>query len=167
MFSRILRAGAAFALALGVTASLGHAAAAKPAFMTALVGTWSCTYDGPKGRQSSTMTFTAMNDAWLKETEKDGAYGKDPAHGGFASMTYDTKKHQYVYMGGTTLANDYGTSTADASPAATSITFVAAYPADPTHGRNVITLNGNTITSHSTWTEKGKQLSGHSTCTKQ
>ncbi|MBV8639215.1 MAG: hypothetical protein JO322_14145 [Candidatus Eremiobacteraeota bacterium] len=167
MFSRTLRIGAIFGCALAATVSFSHAASSKPAFMTALVGTWNCTYDGPKGHQSSTLTFSAMNDTWLKETEKDGAYGKDPAHEGFGYITYDTKKHQYIDMGGTTLANDYGVSSADASPSATSITFVGAFPADPSHGRNLITLNGNTVTTHSSWTQKGKQLSGHGSCTKQ
>ena len=167
MLFRILRTSPAFLCALVVTASLTHAAVSKPTFMTALVGTWSCTYDGPKGHQTSTMTFSEMNDTWLKETENDGKYGKDPAHTGFAYVTYDTKKHQYVYMGGTTMENDYGLSTADASPSATSVTFVGAYPADPTHGRIVVTLNGNTMTSHNSWTEKGKQLTGKGTCTKQ
>ncbi len=47
------------------------------------------------GKQLDCRPFTRANRSWLKESEKDGAHGKDPAHDGFGYVTYDTKKHQY------------------------------------------------------------------------
>jgi hypothetical protein len=156
---------------LACVATLGsqsaRAASASPALITMLVGTWNCTYDGPKGKQTSSVTFTKANDLWLQDTEQDGAYGDRPAHVGVGLLGYDAKGHQYVGMGGSTLPGDFGIGTAKASPSATTMTFVGAYPPDPTHDKTTYTFTSTKITSLDMFTEKGKAQTGHGVCTKQ
>lgn len=151
---------------LNCTVTTAVAAAPKPVVLGMLVGTWNCTYVGPKGKETSTITFANANGLWLTDTEQDGAYGDRPAHSGTGMLGYDSKKQQYVGMGGSTLPGDYGIGTAKASPTATSMTFVSAYPADPTHDTTAYHFMPTQITSVDTWTEKGKKMTAHSTCTK-
>jgi hypothetical protein len=154
--------------ALAGTSTLAHAAAQTPALLTLLPGTWSCSYHGPKGTQTSTITFTSVNSSWLQNTSKDGAYGKNPAHESVGLLGYDNKKDQYIGMGGNTLpGGDWGIGTAKASPAATTMTFVNAYPPDPTHDKTSYTFAASSVTWVDTWTEKGKPLTGRGSCTKQ
>jgi hypothetical protein len=144
-----------------------RAAAQKPVYLTALVGTWNCTYTSPKGKSTSTITFTAANDLWLTSTEQDSAYADRPAHQGAGLFGYDPKKQQYIGMGGSTIPGDWGVGVAKAAPTATTITFAGGYPPDPTHDKTTYNVNGSTITSTDTWTEKGKSMTGHGSCTKQ
>ena len=141
----------------------------KAALMTALPGTWSCTFHGPKGTRTGTITFTSVNDNWLQATSKISAYDTTPAHEGIGLFGYDSKKGEYVSMSGNTVAgnDDWGVGIAKASPAATTVTFDGGYPPDPTQEKNSYTLSGSTLTSTSSWTEKGKAMSGHGSCTKQ
>jgi hypothetical protein len=158
----------AVAAAVAGTSTFARAAAQTPALLTMLPGTWNCTYHGPKGTQTSTITFTSVNSSWLQNTEKDGAYGKDPAHEGVGLLGYDNKKDQYVGMGGNTLpGGEWGMGTAKASPTATTMTFVGAYPPDPTHETTAYVFSPTSVTWHDAWTEKGKPMTGHGSCTKQ
>jgi hypothetical protein len=52
------------------------------------------------------------------------------------------------------------------SASAMSVTYANDYPADPTHEKDVWTYTPTTLSIASTWTEKGKQLSGKGNCTK-
>ena len=164
---RFLTGAAVLALMLGASTYSAQSAAAKPQLISTLVGTWNCSYTGPKGTLTSTITFTSLNDMWLQDTEKDGKYGDRPAHTAFGFFGYDSKKHQYVSMGGSTLPGDYGVGTAAASPETSDMTFVGAYPADPTHDKTVFHFGATKVTSVDTWTEKGKAMTGHGVCTKQ
>lgn len=164
---RLLTGAMVVALAFGAATISAQSAAATPKLLPVLVGTWNCTYTGPKGTQTSSITFTSLNDLWLQDTEKDGAYGKRPAHSSFGFFGYDPKKHMYVSMGASSLASDYGIGTATASPAAMTMTFSGNYPADPTHDKTVYTFTSTKVTSVDSWTEKGKAMSGHGSCTKQ
>lgn len=156
------------ASAVAGTSAFARAAAQTPALFTMLPGTWSCTYHGPKGTRTSTITFSSVNSAWLQDTSKVGAYGTDPAHQGVGLLGYDTKKDQYVGMSGNTLpGGDWGVGTAKASPAATTMTFIGAYPVDPTNEKTAYTFGASSVTWNSTWTEKGKAMTGHGSCTKQ
>jgi hypothetical protein len=157
------------AAVLIVFSTVAHAQAQKPALMTALPGTWNCTYQGPKGTRTSTITVTSANDNWLQTTSKTSAYGTTPAHEGLGLLGYDSKKSEYVSMGGNTLAgnDDWGLGTAKASPTATTVTFDGGYPPDPSHEKDTWAINGSSMTYTSTWTEKGKAMSGHGSCTKQ
>ncbi len=157
---------AVFAWCLNGASTPARAAAAKPALLSMAVGTWNCTYVGPKGKSTSTITFTSANDLWLTDTEQDSAYGDRPAHTGAGMLGYDPKKQQYVGMGASTIPGDWGIGTAKASPAATSMTFIGAYPPDPTHDATAYHFTPTKITSTDTWTEKGKTMTGHGTCTK-
>jgi hypothetical protein len=160
--------GLVVASALAGTSAIARAAAQMPALLTILPGTWSCAYHGPKGTQTSTITFTSANSWWLQDTSKDGAYGKDPAHEGVGLLGYDNKKDEYVGMGGNTLpGGGWGIGTAKASPTATKMTFVSAYPADPTHEKTAYTFTASSVTWLDAWTEKGKAMSGRGSCTKQ
>ena len=164
---RFLSGAAVVALIFGASTHSAQSAAAKPQLLSTLVGTWNCSYTGPKGTLTSSITFTSLNDMWLQDTEKDGKYGDRPAHAGFGYFGYDAKKHQYVSMGGSSLPGDYGIGTADAAPDAMVMTFVGAYPADPTHDKTVYHFTSNKVTSIDTWTKNGKSMTGNGSCTKQ
>ncbi|MBV8498388.1 MAG: hypothetical protein JO003_03945 [Candidatus Eremiobacteraeota bacterium] len=168
-FPRIILFAACAALfTVGGTIGFARAAAQQPALLTMLPGSWSCTYRGPKGTRTSTLTITSQNANWLLIAGKDGAYGTTPAHEGATLFGYDNKKDQYVGMGGNTLpGGEWGIGTAKASPSATTMTFLGAYPADPTHDKTTYTFSASTITYNETWSEKGKAMSGHGSCTKQ
>jgi hypothetical protein len=153
---------------LAGTSTYARAAAQTPALLTMLPGTWNCTFHGPKGTRTSTLTFSSANSSWLQDSSKVSAYGGNPAHEGVGLLGYDNKKDQYVGMGGNTLpGGDWGMGTAKASPTATTMTFVGAYPPDPTHETTAYTFTASSVTWHDAWTEKGKAMSGHGTCTKQ
>ena len=153
---------------LAGTSTFARAAAQTPALLTMLPGTWNCSYHGPKGTQTSTITFTSVNSTWLQNTSKDGAYGKDPAHQSVGLLGYDNKKDQYVGMGGNTLpGGNWGIGTAKASPSATTMTFMNNYPADPTNEKTAYTFGPTSVTWSDSWTEKGKAMTGKGSCTKQ
>ncbi|HEX3459188.1 MAG TPA: DUF1579 family protein [Candidatus Baltobacteraceae bacterium] len=167
------RSQSIFALAFIVTLAIvggsrpASAAAAMPAALSALVGNWSCTYTGPKGTSHSTYAISKVSDLWVQGSGDEGAYPGRPAHKAFFLIGYDPKKHMYVSMGGDTLAGDYGTSTAKADATAMKMTYVNAYPADPTHEQDVWTYTPTTIAIASAWTEKGKAMTSKGSCTKQ
>jgi hypothetical protein len=167
MLRRFICLAVVLVCATTMAGTSARAAASSPAVLSMLVGTWNCTYVGPKGTQTSSITFTKANDLWLSDTEHDGAYGDRPAHDGAGLLGYDSKGHQYVGMGGSTLPGDFGIGTAKASPMATTMTFVGAYPPDPTHDKTTYTFTSTKITSLDSFTEKGKAMTGHGTCTKQ
>lgn len=156
-----------FISALTGAGTVARAAAQQPALLSMLVGTWNCTYTSPKGKSTSSITFTSANDLWLTDTEKDSAYADRPAHTGAGMLGYDSKKDQYVGWGGTTISGDWGVGTAKASPTATTMTFIGAYPPDPTHDSTRYVFTPTKITSTDMWTEKGKPMIGHGVCTKQ
>jgi hypothetical protein len=117
---------------------------------------------------TSTFARAAAQTPALLTMSKDGAYGKDPAHESVGLIGYDTKKGQYVAMGGNTLpGGDSGIGTAKASPSATTMTFLNAYPADPTREKSAYTFGASSVTWSDAWTEKGKAMTGHGSCTKQ
>jgi hypothetical protein len=156
------------ACAVAATTSFARAAAQGPALLAMMPGTWSCTYRGPKGTRTSMLTITSQNSNWLLILGKDSSYGTTPAHEGVTLIGYDSKKAQYVAMGGNSLPGaDWGIGTAKASPAATTMTFLGAYPADPTHDKTTYTFGSTGISWNETWTETGKTMSGHGSCTKQ
>ena len=165
---RMISSCAVLAIALGATVGLGKAApATKPALLPVLIGTWSCTYTGPKGKQTSSVTFTRLNDAWIQGIGKNGAYGKDPANASVDVIGYDAKKQQYIDMSGNTMSHDnYGISHAAASATALTMTWVGYFPTDPSNGKTLYHFAPTKFTSHSTWTEKGKAMSGDGVCTK-
>jgi hypothetical protein len=154
---------------LTATGASVRAATETPALFKLLPGTWNCTYHGPKGTQTSTPTFSPSVSNWIRETGKDGAYGSTPAHEDTSIFSYDSKKGEYVSMGGNSVAggDNWGVGTAKASPGATTMTFVTAYPADPTHEKDVYSFSASKVTWTSAWVEKGKAMSGHGSCTKQ
>jgi hypothetical protein len=156
-------------VALIATGASVRAATPAPALFTLLPGTWNCTFQGPKGTQITTPTFTASINNWVSETGKVGAYGNTAAHEDTSIFSYDSKKGEYVSMGGSSVAggDDWGVGTAKASPTATTMTFVNAYPADPTHEKDVYSFSASKVSWTSTWTEKGKVMTGHGSCTKQ
>jgi hypothetical protein len=165
---RLLFGLALAAMLVGAAAARpASAAMAMPAALSALVGNWSCSYTGPKGTSHSTYSISKISDLWLQGTGDEGAYSDRPAHKSFFLIGYDPKKHMYVSMGGDTIAGDYGTSTANASPTAMTMTYVNTYPADPTHEKDAWTYTTSSISIASTWTEKGKMMTGKSSCTKQ
>ncbi len=115
----------------------------------------------------STYSISRVSDLWVQGTGDEGAYGDRPAHKSFFLIGYDPKKHLYVSTGGDTLAGDYGISTASASPSAMKMTYVNAYPADPTHEKDVWNYGTSSIAIASAWTEKSKMTTAKSSCTKQ
>jgi len=160
--------GLTLAASLGFAASAGPAGAAMatPAALGTLVGSWSCSYTGPKGTSHSTYTITKISDLWVEGSGDEGAYGDRPAHKSFFMIGYDPKKQMYVSMGGDTIAGDYGISTAKAAPSAMRMTYVNSYPADPTNEKDVWTYTPTSIAIASSWTEKGKNMTSKGSCTK-
>jgi Protein of unknown function (DUF1579) len=161
--------GAAFVavLAIGAASAPVNAAMAMPSALATLVGNWTCTYTGPKGTSRGTYTITKISDLWVQGSGDESASGDRPAHKTFFMIGYDPKKHMYVSMGGDTIAGDYGTSTAGATPAAMKMTYVNVFPPDPSHEKDVWTYAPTTITIASSWTEKGKAMTAKGNCTKQ
>ena len=164
------------ALVLGVAVSVGgtlaslqpaSAAAGLPPALSALVGNWNCTYTGPKGTSKSTYTISKINDLWIGGTGDTSAYPGRPANKSFFSFGYDPKKHVFITLGGSSIPGDYGASTADAAEGAMTMTYTASWPADPSHDRDVWHFTQSGITIASSWTEKGKTMSGKGSCTKQ
>jgi hypothetical protein len=155
--------------ALAGTVAFARAAAAQqPVLLTMMQGSWNCTYHGPKGTQTSTLTVTSQNPDWILITSKEGAYGTRPAHEGVTLLGYDNKKGQYVGFGGNTLpGGEWGVGTAKATPTATSITVLGAYPPDPSHDKTAYTFTSSSWSWTDNWTEKGKAMTGKGSCTKQ
>ena len=131
------------------------------------VGNWNCTYTGPKGTSKSTYTISKINDLWIGGTGDTSAYPGRPANKRFFSFGYDPKKHVFITLGGSSIPGDYGASTADAAEGAMTMTYTASWPADPSHDRDVWHFTQSGITIASSWTEKGKTMSGKGSCTKQ
>jgi hypothetical protein len=156
------------AIALTGLAVSGPAAAAMqtPASLQALVGSWSCTYTGPKGTSKSTYTITRANDLWDQGSGHTSASPGRPANDSTFMFGYDSKKHLFVSLGADSLAGDYGISTAPGAASAMTMTYVNNYPADPTHEKDVWTITSTSLTIASTWTEKGKAMTGKGSCTK-
>jgi hypothetical protein len=152
-----------------MAASLQSASAAGglPPALSALVGTWSCTYTGPKGSSKSTYTISKLDDLWIGGTGETGASAGRPANKSFFSFGYDPKKHVFVTLGGSSIAGDYGASTAHAAETAMTMTYTASWPADPTREHDVWHVTPSGITIASSWAEKGKAMSGKGSCTKQ
>jgi hypothetical protein len=138
-----------------------------PASLAALIGSWSCTYTGPKGTVQSTYTISRFSDLWVSGTGASGAYGGRPANKSFFFVGYDPKKHSFISMGGSTLAGDYNSSSASAAASAMDMTYTNVWPADPSHERDVWHFSPTAIAIASSWMEKGKPMSGKSSCTKQ
>ncbi|MFY9860349.1 MAG: hypothetical protein WBD57_03515 [Candidatus Cybelea sp.] len=164
------------ALVLGIAVSAGStvaglrpasAAAELPPALSALVGNWNCTYTGPKGTSKSTYAISKLNDLWIDGTGDTSASLGRPANKSFFSFGYDPKKHVFITLGGSSIAGDYGASTAYAAEGAMTMTYTASWPADPSHERDVWHITPSAITIASSWTEKGKPMSGKGSCTKQ
>jgi hypothetical protein len=166
-FSRLLAMTVLIGLAAIGICRPAAAAMQTPASLQALVGSWSCTYTGPKGTAKSTYTISRVGDLWVEGSGHTGAYPGRPANTSFFMIGYDPKKQMYVSMGGSTIAGDYGISTASAGPNAMTMTYVNNYPADPTHEKDVWNFSTSTLSIASTWTEKGKAMSSKGSCTKQ
>jgi hypothetical protein len=143
------------------------AAMQAPASLQALVGHWTCTYSGPKGKTTSTYTISRVADLWVEGTGHTSAYPGRPANDSVFMFGYDPKKHTYVSMGADSVAGDWGVSTAQGGPTAMTMTYVNNYPADPTKENDVWHFTPTSITIASTWTEKGKAMSSKGACTKQ
>jgi hypothetical protein len=159
---------------LAIAVGLGCLAASRPAVgavqtsasLQALVGSWSCTYTGPKGTSKSTYTITRSGDLWVQGSGHTSASPGRPANDSFFAIGYDPKKHLFVNMGASTVASDYGISTAPGAASAMTMTYANNYPADATHERDVWSYSSTGLTISSTWTEKGKTMSGKGSCTK-
>jgi hypothetical protein len=142
------------------------AAMQTPASLQALVGNWACTYTGPKGTTKSTYTITKSGDLWVQGSGHTSASPGRPANDSFFLIGYDPKKHVFVNMGGSTLPGEYGISTAPGAARAMTMTYANEYPADPTHEKDVWSYTSTGLTIASSWTEKGKTMTGKGTCTK-
>lgn len=167
-FRSLLYGVCATAIALGGAVGFARAAAQAPAVLAMLPGNWSCTYRGPKGTQTSTLTITSQNPNWVLIVGKDSAYGTTAAHEGVTLVGYDSKKNQYIGMGGNSLPGaDWGLGIAKASPTATTMTFSGGYPPDPTHDKTTYTFAASSMSWTDNWTEKGKAMTAHGSCTRQ
>ena len=158
----------AVAIGLAGLAVSGPATAAMqtPAALQALVGNWTCSYSGPKGTTKLTYSIARAGDLWVQGSGHIDASAGSPAHTSFFMIGYDPKKHTFVNMGASTMAGDYGISTAPAAASAMTMTYVNNYPPDATHEKDVWSYTSTGLTIASTWTEKGKAMAGKGTCTK-
>lgn len=136
-----------------------------PVLFSTLAGAWSCTSHGPNGTRTSTTTWTRLDNGWFQESTKRSATAKTPASTEAGLLGYDSKKQEYVSMGGSS-TGDWGLGTAKASPTATTFTFAGGYPPDPTHEKDTYHLSGNSMNWTSVWTEKGKTMTSKGSCTK-
>ncbi len=99
-FQRFLCLGTVLAFMAGGVARAAQSSASQPAVLASIVGTWNCTYHGPKGTMKSTIAFTCVNDLWDQGISKEPAYAGRPANDGIVLVGYDSKKHQYVSFSG-------------------------------------------------------------------
>ncbi len=125
-----------------------HAAAgsaSSPVLFANIAGTWSCTAHGPKGTRTSTTTWTRLADGWFQGVGKHSAVGNMPAGTSASLLGYDSKNQEYVSMGGSSTAGDWGVGVAKASPSASTFTFDGAYPPDPTHEKSTYRVSANRL----------------------
>jgi Protein of unknown function (DUF1579) len=163
---RIAASTALIALVSLITSGTAANAATTTARLQAMTGSWSCTYQGPMGSSTSTSTATMLGDHWLKFQESSPAMKDRPAHTGETFFGYDSTKAQWVVMGVNTLG-EYFALKSSASPDAMTQTWTDAYPVDPNDGPTILKFASNSAyTLDSTWTEKGKKMSSHQSCTK-
>lgn len=155
------------ALAAAAFAPPAGAAMTTPTVLSDLVGTWNCTFTGANGSGKSTYTIARAGDLWVQGTGDTAASGRRPATKSLFLIGYDPKKRRFINMGATSLAGEYGISTADAGAEATTMTYANSWPADPSHERDTWHYSPARITIASTWTEKGKTSTGKASCTKR
>jgi hypothetical protein len=150
-----------------IASTAGANAATASARLQAMTGSWTCANQGPMGASTSTSTATMMGNNFLKFQENSPAMKGRPAHTGETFLGYDPTKSQWVVTGVNTLG-EYFMLKSSAAPDAMTQTWTDAYPVDPNDGPTIVKFTSNSAyTIDSNWTEKGKKMSSHASCTKQ
>jgi hypothetical protein len=162
---KILRLIAMFAMGLAsLTPAVGTAqAAATPASIGILPGSWNCTTHGSTGTSTGTVAFTAVTPDLVQFRWTDTT-GKNAGHKGGGEWFYDSKKGEYVALGAGT--GFWGVSRGLASADATTITLTDTYPSDPANGRTTYHFAQSTISFTSDWKNNGKAMHIQQTCTR-
>jgi hypothetical protein len=154
-------------LAVGVvslSSSLTTAqAAATPASISVLPGSWNCTTHGSTGTSTGTVTFTQVAPDLVQFRWTD-ITGKNAGNKGGGEWFYDSKKSEYVALGAGT--GFWGVSRALASADATTITLKDTYPSDPTNGTTTYHFAQSRISFTSDWKKDGKPMHIQQTCTR-
>jgi hypothetical protein len=158
-----LIAVSAIALASLSSAMATARAAATPASMSILPGTWNCTTHGSTGTSTGTVSFTQVTPDLVQFRWTDLS-GKNAGHKGGGEWFYDSKKGEYVALGAGT--GFWGVSRGLASAAATTVTLTDTYPSDPTNGTTTYHFARSTIGFTSDWKKDGKQMHIQQTCTR-
>ncbi len=164
---KLLCLGATLAISLVCLSSAAiataQAAAASPAALNVLPGTWNCTAHGPNGTSSGTVTFTQVLPN-LVRFDYVVTGGKGTGHKGAGEWLYDTKKAEYVALSAG--SSGWGVSRGAASAGAVTVTLTDTYPNDPTNGTTVFHFAPSTINNTSDWKKDGKPMHSQQTCTK-
>jgi outer membrane lipoprotein-sorting protein len=164
---KLLQLIAAFAIGLvslsSATIATAQSAAASPAALNVLPGTWNCTARGPNGTSTGTVTFTQVLPNIVRYNYVVTS-GKSAGHKGAGVWLYDTKKAEYVAL--TAGSTGWGVSRGSARADAMAVTLTDTYPDDPTNGTTVFHFAASTITNASDWKKDGKPMHSQQTCTK-
>lgn len=139
------------------------AAAASPAILGVLSGTWNCTSQGPAGKGAGTVTFTHVLPNVVQFSDVVTG-GKNTGHKGVGMWYYDTKKGEYVAMSAG--SGGWGVSRGLTSAGAMTATLTDTYPSDPTNGTTTFHFTSSTATVSSDWKKDGKPQHFQETCTR-
>lgn len=148
---------------LGGTIASARAAAATPAALSVLPGAWNCTAHASDGPSTATVTFTQVLPT-LVQYRYSVTSGKGAGHKGGGVWFYDSKKGEYVAMGGG--SDGWGVSRGSASASAMTVTLLDTYPSDPTNGTSTFHFAPSTISYTSDWKKGDKPMHFQQTCTK-
>jgi hypothetical protein len=140
-----------------------QAAAASPAILGVLSGTWNCTSQGPSGKGTGTVTFTPVLSNLVQYSDVVTG-GKNAGHKGAGMWYYDAKKGEYVALGAG--SGGWGVSRGSTSASAMTATLMDTYPSDPTNGTTTFHFTSSTISFSSDWKKDGKPQHSQETCTK-
>jgi hypothetical protein len=158
-----LRSIAMLTIGLAALSSALAEGAGTPATISILPGTWNCTTHGSTGTSTGTVTFTEVtpNIAQYRYTVTSGS---GAGHKGGGEWLYDSKKGEYVALGGGTAG--WGVSRGPAAADAMTVTLTDTYPSDPANGTTTYRFTQSTIASTSDWKKSGKPMHDQQTCTK-
>lgn len=163
MRSLRLLAAVAIGLASLSTAVTRAQAAAAPASIAILSGTWNCSTHGSNGTSTGTVTFEQVNPDlvqfhWMDKT------GKNAGNKGAGEWYYDSKKSEYISLGAG--PGFWGVSRGSGAADATTLTLTDTYPSDPTNGTTTYHLTASKISFSADYKKDGKPMHVEQTCMK-
>jgi hypothetical protein len=140
----------------------GSVAQASPTIIGLMPGSWTCTSHGSMGTSSRRYIWTRVN-AYTLQSAVHLTSGTQRASVA-ATLFYDAKQRQYVFMAAGT--GGWFVSQATAGPDATTLHWTDTYPANRNNGWSTDRFSNGEFTMDRTWRRNGRVLSQFTHCTK-